>query len=60
MSFGFTFGDFLAVAKLANDIWQKLHDSVGQFADIRDEVKGYSSLLYSVPKIVSDQYLSPE
>ena len=60
MSFGFGVGDFLAVAKLANDIWQKLHDSVGQFADIRDEVKGYSSLLYSVSKTVSNQYLAPE
>ena len=60
MSFGFGVGDFLAVAKLANDIWQKLHDSVGQFANIRDELKGYSSLLYSVSKIVSNQYLAPE
>ena len=60
MSFGFGVGDFLAVAKLANDIWQKLHDSVGQFADIRDEVKGYSSLLYSVSKTISNQYLAPE
>ena len=60
MSFGFAVGDFLAVAKLANDIWQKLHESVGQFADIRDEVKGYSSLLYSVSKTLSNQYLSPE
>ena len=60
MSFGFGVGDFLAVAKLANDIWQKLHDSVGQFADIRDEVKGYSSLLYSVSTTVSNQYLAPE
>ena len=60
MSFGFSVGDFLAVAKLANDIWQKLHDSVGQFANIRDELKGYSSLLYSVSKTVSNQYLAPE
>ena len=60
MSFGFGVGDFLAVAKLANDIWQTLHDFVGQFADIRDEVKGYSSLLYSVSKTIPNQYLAPE
>ena len=60
MSFGFAVGDFLAVAKLANGIWQKLHESIGQFADIRDEVKGYSSLLYSVSKTVSSQNLAPE
>ena len=60
MSFGFSVGDFLAVAKLAKDIWQKLHDSVGEFATIRDEVKGYSSLLYTVSKTVPNQGLAPE
>ena len=60
MSFGYSVGDFLAIAKLAHDIWQKLHDSVGQFANLRDEVKGYSSLLDSVSKTVSNQHLAPE
>ena len=60
MSFGYSVGDFLAIAKLAHDIWQKLHDSVGQFANLRDEVKGYSSLLDSVSKTVSNQHLAPK
>ena len=60
MSFGFGVGDFLAVAKLANDIWQKLHDSVDQFAAIRNEVAGLSSLLDEVSKTVSKQNLAPK
>ena len=60
MSFGFGVGDFLAVAKLANDIWQKLHDSADQFAAIRNEVAGLSSLLDEVSKTVSKQNLAPK
>ena len=60
MSFGFGVGDFLAVAKLANNIWQKLHDSIDQFAAIRNEVAGLSSLLDEVSKTVSKQKLAPK
>lgn len=60
MSFGFGVGDFLAVAKLANDVWQKLHDSVDQFAAIRNEVAGLSSLLDEVSKTVSKHNLAPK
>ena len=60
MSFGFGVGDFLAVAKLANEIWEKLQDSVDQFATIRDEIAGYSSLLDTVSKTVSKQKLAPK
>ena len=60
MSFGFGVGDFLAVAKLANDIWQKLHDSIEQFAAIRNEVAGLSSLLDDVSKTVSNQNFAPK
>ena len=60
MSFGFGVGDFLAVASLANDIWQKLHDSVDQFAAIRNEVAGLSSVLDEVSKTVSKHNLAPK
>ena len=60
MSFGFGVGDFLAVAKLANDIWQKLHDSVDQFAALRNELAGLSSLLDEVSKTVSKHNLTPK
>lgn len=60
MSFGFGVGDFLAVAKLANDIWQKLHDSVDQFSAIRNEVAGLSSLLDEVSKTVPKHNLAPK
>ena len=60
MSFGFGVGDFLAVAKLANDIWQKFHDSVDQSAAIRNEVAGLSSLLDEVSKTVSKHNLAPK
>ena len=53
MSLGFGVGEFLAVAKLANDVWQKLHDSVDQFAALCNEVAGLSSLLDEVSKTVS-------
>ena len=60
MSFGYGVGDFLAVAELAHDIWQKLQDSVDQFAAIRDEVAGLSSLLDAISKTVSNHNLAPK
>ena len=60
MSFGFGVGDFLAVAKLTHEIWQKLQDSVDQFATIHDEIVVYSLLLDTVSNSVPKQNLSPK
>lgn len=60
MSFGYGVGDFLAVAKLAHGIWQKLQDSVDQFAAIRNEVAGLSSLLDEVSETLLKQILTPK
>ncbi len=60
MSFGFGVSDFLAVAKLAHGIWEKIQDSVDQFAAIRNEVAGLSSLLDEVSETFSKQKLAPK
>ncbi|OBT99017.2 hypothetical protein VE01_02493 [Pseudogymnoascus verrucosus] len=58
MSFGFSVGDIIAVASLANKIRQRLFDSPEQFKAIATEVRSLSIVLQDADIAVSERELT--
>ncbi|KFY05410.1 hypothetical protein V491_09146, partial [Pseudogymnoascus sp. VKM F-3775] len=58
MSFGFSVGDFIAVAELANKIRERFVGSPGQFQAIATEVRGLSIVLQDVKIDLSQRELT--
>ncbi|KFY70028.1 hypothetical protein V499_09532 [Pseudogymnoascus sp. VKM F-103] len=58
MSFGFSVGDVIAVAKLASSIRKQFVDAPEQFRAISHEVKGLSNAIRDVEDFLSERKLS--
>ena len=60
MSFGYGVGDFIAVSKLAWDVYTAYKDAPEDFRNISDEIKSLHIIVNRDKDIFPDKTLSPE
>ena len=60
MSFGYGIGDFLAVSKLAWDVYTAYKDAPGDFRNISDEIKSLHIIINRDKKKLQDKILNSD